>query len=134
MRGSISVLGAAVAALLALLALATADAGRLLAASARADTAADAAALAAAPATFPPLGRPAPAAEARRMAASNGARLVGCDCPVTAGWRPRTVEVTVVVTVTSPFFGPVEVPGRARAEFDPVSWLGAGRSARRLRR
>ncbi|GEM_PF-1000714 len=125
-----SVLGAVVAALLAVAALATAAAGRMLAAAAQADTAADAAALAAAPATFPAVGRPLPVVEARRVAASNGARLVVCRCPVVDTFALRVVDVEVVVVVEAPPFGTVEVPGRARAAFDPVAWLGGRRGAR----
>lgn len=120
-----SVLAATVAALLVTLALAVATAGVLLAAAARADAAADAAALAAAPATFPPLGRPSPVTEAARLAAANGAHLRACRCPVVAAWRPRAVEVEVEVVVSVPPFGRITVPGRARAEFDPVAWIGS---------
>ena len=124
MKGSVSVLAAATAAILVVLAVATAGAGRLLAAAAQADAAADAAALAAAPATFPAVGRSAPWAEAARLAAANGAHLTSCHCPVVSTWTQRTVEVEVEVLVSVPPFGTLVIPGRARAEFDPVAWLG----------
>jgi secretion/DNA translocation related TadE-like protein len=72
--------------------LALGDLGSLMVARARAQTAADAAALAAAVeiALGGPPGPDAPAEQARRLAAANGARLVFCRCP--SGPRPGEPE------------------------------------------
>lgn len=86
--------------------------------------AADAAALAAAVATYPPAGGGDPEGEARRLAGENGASLVGCDCPVDGGLRARVVTVMVATEVSVPFFGELTVRAGARAEFDPLLWLG----------
>lgn len=100
------------------------DAARLAAAKVGAQTAADAAALAAAPQTFDPLGTGVtPASEARRLGASNGARLVACRCPTDLLWRARLVEVTVEVDVTPGPLGIGTVRASAVAEFDPTVWL-----------
>jgi Cys-tRNA(Pro)/Cys-tRNA(Cys) deacylase len=121
-RGSVSVLAAAIAGLLALLATAVVAGGVVSAGRGRAVAAADAAALAAAPVTFRPFGATgSPADEAQRLAAEHGATLLRCDCPVDSSWSPRVVEVEVAVTVE--MFGSHTVRAVSRAEFDPVRLL-----------
>lgn len=98
-------------------------AGRLVAARLEAATAADAAALAAAPVTFAAFGaRGSPSQEAARFASLNGARLVGCRCPVDRSWRRRTVEVVVEREVELPL-GRWAVRSVGRAEFVPLRLL-----------
>ncbi|MFO7299776.1 MAG: hypothetical protein DIU67_006250 [Actinomycetes bacterium] len=123
-RGSASVLMVALAGLLALLLVASSAVGMALAAREQAMTAAEAAALAAAAATLPATGWGSPPVVAARAATANGARLVSCDCRVDASLRRRTVTVRTAVEVTVPVFGRMTVRGAARAEFDPVAWLG----------
>jgi hypothetical protein len=36
----------------------------------------------------------------------------------------RTVEVVAAIDVDIPIFGPITVRSAARAEFDPLRWLG----------
>jgi hypothetical protein len=114
----------AVTALLAVLTIATASLGVLVAGRAQAATAADAAALAAAVATYPGAGHADPRAAAALAAAGNGAVLERCDCPVQPGLSTRVVTVTVAVEVAVPLFGVLETRQAARAEFDPSAWLG----------
>ncbi len=99
--------------------------GLLLAGKETAATAAEAAALAAAVGTYPGTERGSPSAEATRVTQANGARLESCLCPVDGSLRPRVVTVRTSVTVRVPLFGALRVWGAARAEFDPVAWLGA---------
>lgn len=99
--------------------------GLLLAARETAATAAEGAALAAAVGTYPATGRVSPSAEATRVTQANGARLESCSCPVDRSLRPRVVTVRTSVTVRVPLFGTLRVWGAARAEFDPLLWLGA---------
>jgi Cys-tRNA(Pro)/Cys-tRNA(Cys) deacylase len=121
-RGSVSVLAAAIAGLLALLSTAVVAGGVVSAGRGRAVAAADAAALAAAPVTFRPFGASgSPADEAQRLAAEHGATLLRCDCPIDPSWSPRVVEVEVAVTVE--MFGSHTVRAVSRAEFDPVRLL-----------
>lgn len=110
--------------MIAVLAVAVASIGILYGAKAKAQTAADAGALAAAVATYPPVGRGAPAAVARSVVADNGSRLVSCRCGTDASLSERTVEVVASVGVSVPIFGTVEVGASSRAEFDPMRWLG----------
>jgi secretion/DNA translocation related TadE-like protein len=98
-RGAVTVLAVAVLALAVALAFGVARLGHAAGDDALAQTAADAAALAAAGAIARNSGSPSGAAAA--TAASNGARLVRCDC---AGPRP-----SVVVTLG-------DATARARAE------------------
>ena len=124
-RGSITVVVMAVAGLLASLTVGAAGVAMAYTAREQASTAAEAAALAAAVATYPGTGRPAPSSEARRAAAANGARLDSCRCPVDPSLSARTVTVRASVEVVVPIFGTIRVMGAARAEFDPLAWLGA---------
>jgi len=115
------VLGAAVVAFGALMALAVATVAAGVAARVAASNAADAAALAAAPVTFRPFGaQGTPAREAAVFAARNGARLIACACPVDRSWRPRTVSVLVERELRIPGLGPVRVTATSRATFDPT--------------
>lgn len=109
---------------IAVVSVATTGLGLAYAARAQAQTASDAAALAAAVATYPPASTGSPVAVARRVAVSNGAELISCECGVDRAIRPRTVIVGTRVTVDVPVFGPLEVHARSRAEFDPRRWLG----------
>ncbi|MGH8944584.1 MAG: hypothetical protein ACRDVL_00350 [Acidimicrobiia bacterium] len=112
--------------LLLTLAIATAGLAAVYAARETAANGADAAALAAAVATYPPAGNGAsPLAAARAAAAGNGSVLVGCECRIDTGMRPRVVTVTTSVEVEVPVLGRVTVRARSRAEFDPLRWLGA---------
>ncbi len=107
-----------------LLGVAVASLGLLYSARAQATTAADAAALAAAVATYPPAGSNDPGEAAAAVARTNGAALLGCICPTDPGLDARTVQVETGIEVTVPIFGDVMVRSRARAEFDPMRWLG----------
>jgi secretion/DNA translocation related TadE-like protein len=120
-RGSMTVLVAAVVAIVALLALGVGEVGRVVALRQTAQTAADAAALGAAPVTF--LGPASPEAEARRLAAENGATLIGCTCTFDPVWRARTVVVRVAVDAGLGWLGIHTVNAEAAAEFDPTVWL-----------
>ncbi len=93
-RGSITVVTAAVIAVVVIITMGTADVGKALVASAHARQAADAAALAAAQELALPSGR-VPAEVAGDFAAHNGATLTACTCaPGTAG-----ALVTVIVQI-----------------------------------
>ncbi|MBI4260393.1 MAG: hypothetical protein HY658_07490 [Actinobacteria bacterium] len=91
-RGSATIVAAAIIALLVVLAMLTVDAGRLLWAVARAQSAADAAALAAAQELALPTGSD-PVEIARTYAAGNGAEMASCQC------AEGTHEALVVVEV-----------------------------------
>jgi secretion/DNA translocation related TadE-like protein len=121
-RGSASVIAAALAGLLALLAAALAAGGMVSAGRSRALAASDAAALAAAPVTFRPFGATgSPAEEAEKLAAEHGATLIRCRCTRDPSWSPRVVEVEVALTIEA--FGSHTVRAVSRAEFDPVRLL-----------
>jgi secretion/DNA translocation related TadE-like protein len=111
-RGSVTVVAAAMLVILAVLALATADATRALLAASRAQTAADAAALAAAQALLSPSGMD-PQSAASTYAQANGATLIRCDC------SPGATDSTVEVAIPAGHFlllpGPDQVTGTARA-------------------
>jgi secretion/DNA translocation related TadE-like protein len=112
-RGGVSVvmLGVLVAALV--LASGAARLGGALVGRARAESAADAAALAAADRLALGGGPAAARSAAERTAASNGARMVSCDCV------GATAAVVVEVDLAPPLalFGPAR--GRAKAEVRP---------------
>lgn len=114
----------AVVGLLVVLSFGVVDLGRYMAASSQAATAADAAALAAAPVTFRPFGaRGSPVAEAARLAAANGSRLVWCACSVDTGFARREVEVVVTARVDLVLLGSRWVRASSRAEFIPTAVL-----------
>lgn len=119
-----TVLISAVMALLAVMTVATAGLGVVYAARAQAQNAADASALAAAVATYPDAADRSPRASARMAAAANEARLVSCRCPVDPSVEARVARVVTEVAVEVPVFGELEVRAAARAEFDPLLWLG----------
>ena len=113
-----------VVAVVTVLAVAVAALGTLYAARAQAANAADAAALAAAVSSYPPASALPPLTAARHVAEANGAVVVACRCPRDPGLDHRTVEVMTAISVEVPIFGRVQVRSVARAEFDPVLWLG----------
>jgi secretion/DNA translocation related TadE-like protein len=111
-EGSASVVVIAILVALVVLAMGTADVGRVLVAAARAQSAADAAALAAAQElAFP--GDLSPLDSARELAVLNGASLISCDCEPPA--LEATVEVEVSVGVLLFSGGDRVVTARARA-------------------
>jgi len=113
-----------VVAVIAVLAVAVAALGTLYAARAQATNAADAAALAAAVSSYPPASSLPPLTAARQAAEANGAVVVACRCRRDPALHDRTVEVVATITVKVPIFGDVQVRSTARAEFDPLLWLG----------
>ncbi len=124
-RGGASILVIGWVAVVAMIGVATASVGALIAAREQAYTAAEAAALAAAVATFPQAGSTAvPFAQAAEYAGRNGSRVVACHCPIDATLSPRTVVVTAAIDVEVPIFGEVTIEAAARSEFDPALWLG----------
>lgn len=123
-RGVMTVAMAGVVATVIVLGVAVAALGILYGARAQATNAADAAALAAAVATYPAAGSNDPGEAATVVAQANGAVLLGCVCPSDSGLDARTVQVETGIRVTVPIFGEVMIRSRARAEFDPMAWLG----------
>jgi secretion/DNA translocation related TadE-like protein len=120
-RGSVTVLGLGLIAVIVVLGLMLATAGQYLAARSQIQTAADAAALAAAPVTFRPFGSgDGPAGEAARLAAANGAQLVECDCPIDRSFAVRVVEVEVTRKVSLLVLGSRDMRAVAAAEFTPI--------------
>ena len=93
-RGSITVVAAAVMALVAVLTMGAADVGKALVARERAQAAADAAALAAAQELVMPTGR-TPTELAAEYALRNGATLASCTCA--PGTTEAVVETRVIV-------------------------------------
>jgi secretion/DNA translocation related TadE-like protein len=93
-RGSVSVLVAAIIAVVVVLALGTADIARVLAVAASAQTAADSSALAAVQELAMPSGR-VPADVAGEYAERNGASLVSCECPEESFEAVVTVRMPV---------------------------------------
>jgi secretion/DNA translocation related TadE-like protein len=118
-QGTVSIVLAAGALLLATFALAVADFGSMLVARARAQTAADAAARAAVVRQVPILAQDGdPAEAARQTAAANGAELISCECRT--GEATATVEVAVVASASVvPGWRDRRVRARARAGVDP---------------
>lgn len=122
--GGASLLVMMIAALVGVAMIAVGSLATLYGARLHASTAADAAALAAAVGTYPPAGAGPPITEARRYALANGAILVDCTCDPDTSMLPRTVTVLVEMKVPVPIFGVIPIRAGARAEFDPVLWLG----------
>ena len=123
-RGTATVLGLFIVAVVAVVGVGTVGVGFLYAEKERATTAAEAAALAAAVSTYPPASTQSPRRAAALFASHNGARLKTCACPRNSSLAARSVLVTVSLDVDLPLLGAVEVIGVARAEFDPQEWLG----------
>lgn len=123
-EGAMALVMAAMVGVLAVVVMATAGLGLAYSARAQAQTAADASALAAAVSTYPPAGSGHPARQARGAAAANAATLVSCRCPVDSSLSPRVAVVVTRVTVDVPVFGEMALHATARAEFDPLRWLG----------
>lgn len=123
-RGSVTVAMAAFMALAIVLATSVAGLGALYAARVNAQTAAEAAALAAAVSTYPPASTADPVQTARHVASENGAGLLRCNCAPDSSLAVRVVEVVTVVIARVPVLGEWDVHAVARAEFDPVRWLG----------
>lgn len=122
-RGS-AIIGLALCGLILVLGLGVGLVGAGVASYAAASNAADAAALAAAPVTFREFGaQRGPSGEAARFAASNGATLVRCICPIDPSWNPRTVEVVVVRRLALPILGSLRIMARSRATFEPAALL-----------
>jgi len=115
-RGSITVLGAAVMAALAVLAMGASDVARVLHAASRAQTAADAAALAAAQALAIDEPGPEPAELAAEYAAWNDAALETCGCD--RGTFEATVTVRLPVGDLFLVAGDRTVRAEARAQVD----------------
>lgn len=113
-RGSATVLGTALAALILLLGLMVTTGVGIIAAGMGARTAADAAALAA----VSPVVRD-PGAAARGVAALNNARLVRCECPAPGSHPPLRSRVLVETTIDVPFFGEITFSGESSAEYIP---------------
>jgi secretion/DNA translocation related TadE-like protein len=114
-RGSVTVVAAAVMALVAVLTMGAADVGKALVARERAQAAADAAALAAAQELVMPSGR-APAELAAEYATRNGATLSRCVCA--AGSTEALVETLVPVGALLLVPGDHEAVAVARATID----------------
>jgi len=123
-EGSMALAMCGVLVVIAVLSVAVSGLATAYAARAQAANAADSAALAAAVATYPPATTGAPLVMARAAARANGAVVVSCDCAVDHGLRARIVEVVVMIPIDLPIFGARQVSGAARAEFDPIDWLG----------
>lgn len=111
-RGSVSIVAAAIVAMVMVVALGAGDLARVLVAAARAQSAADAAALAAAQELALPTG-PAPGDVAARFAELNSAELVECRCD--PGTLEATVRVRVAVGHLATLGGERSVEARARA-------------------
>ena len=92
-RGSVTIVVAAMMAVIVMLALGAADVARVFTVASRAQTAADAAALAAAQELAMPVGGRAPSELAASYAAGNGAALEACSCE--KGTFAADVEVSV---------------------------------------
>lgn len=114
-RGSVTIVTAAIAGVMVVLTLFTADLGAVLVTRERARASADAAALAAAQELAMPTSG-TPQQQAADYAARNGGRLTSCVCEVNTG------EATVSVTVSIPHLflvpGPRTVGATARAVVD----------------
>lgn len=114
-RGSVTIVSAAVMAVVVVITMGAADVGKALVARARAQEAADAAALAAAQELAFPSGL-TPAESAADLATRNGARLVSCSCA--PGTLDALVEVRTPIGSLRLFPGSLEVSARARAVVD----------------
>lgn len=116
-RGSATILGTALAAVILLIGLMVTTGVGIVAAGIGARSAADAAALAAVSPVVPD-----PLAAARGVAALNRARLVRCDCPSPGAEPPLRSWVVVETTIDVPFFGEIVFSGESSAEYAPGAW------------
>ena len=114
-RGSVTIVAAAVMALVVVITMGAADVGTALVAQAHAQQVADAAALAAAQELVLPSG-PGPAGVAAAFAARNGGTLTTCVCA--AGSYEAVVTVNVAVPHLLLLPGARTVTARARAVVD----------------
>jgi secretion/DNA translocation related TadE-like protein len=115
-RGSITIVAAAVMALVVVLTMGAADVGTALVAQAHAQQVADAAALAAAQELVLPSGH-GPAGAAADYALRNGGTLTACACAAGSTEAVVTVHVAVPHLLLLP--GARTVTARARAVIDP---------------
>ncbi len=115
-QGSVSIVVAALVAMILVLGLGAADLAKVLVAASRAQSAADAAALAAAQELALPTGRE-PSDDAAEYAARNAAVLIECRCE--EGTLEATVQVRVPVGYLSTLGGERNVEAQARAIVDP---------------
>lgn len=116
-RGSASILGAAISAVILVLGLTVVTVAGIVAAAFGARTAAEAAALAAvSPAVQDPV------AAARGVAALNRAVLVECRCPAAGDPPPVRAHVVVQTVIDVPFFGELTLPAESSAEYVPEGW------------
>ena len=116
-RGSASILGAAISAIILVLGLTVVTVVGIVAAAFAARTAAEAAALAAvSPVVADPL------AAARGVAALNRAVLVECRCPPPGAPPPVRAHVVVQTVIDVPFFGELRLPAESSAEYVPEGW------------
>jgi secretion/DNA translocation related TadE-like protein len=116
-RGSVTIVMAAILAVMVVMTLGAVDVWRVLQVRSRTQVAADAAALAAAQDLALP-GDGTPAESAARFASLNGATLATCDCA--AGGAGAEVAVWMSVGPLTLFPDDLTVEGRARAS------VGAG--------
>lgn len=116
-KGSASILGAAISALILLLGLMVVTVAGVVSAAFHARTAAEAAALAA----VSPVVQD-PVAAARGVAALNRATLTSCRCPRPGAVPPLRAHVTVETVVDVPFFGRMTFPADSSAEYAPAAW------------
>ena len=115
-QGSVSIVVAALVAMILVLGLGAADLAKVLVAASKAQSAADAAALAAAQELALPTGRE-PSDAAAEYAARNAAVLIECRCE--EGTLEATVQVRVPVGYLSTLGGERNVEAQARAIVDP---------------
>lgn len=116
-RGSASILGAAISAIILVLGLTVVTVAGIVSAAFAARTAAEAAALAAVSPVVPD-----PLAAARGVAALNRAELVECRCPESGAPPPVHAHVVVQTVVDVPFFGELTLPAESSAEYVPEGW------------
>lgn len=116
-RGSASILGAAISAVILVLGLTVVTVAGIVSAALAARTAAEAAALAAVSPVVPD-----PQAAARGVAALNRAVLVSCACPPAGAQPPVRAHVVVETVVDVPFFGELTIPAESSAEYVPEGW------------
>ncbi len=125
-RGSVTVISAALLAMVLVLAIGVSDLARALTAAARAEAAADASALASAQELALPSDRD-PGDLAAEYAERNGAELVGCTCPVGAFDATVTVRVPVQGLTLAPGLRYAVASARAVVDVDGPGPAAAAR-------